>query len=213
VAPPSSAGGQPPPCGRRPGSTRERGDSGADLEDARIAGGRSAAARDEQEEDAMETRTLVPTLGRRMLAPLANLREEMDKLFNDWLAAADFEPLRVFEGYGEGFLPRLDVVEREKALEIVVELPGVEQKDIEIELTKNTLILKGQKKVELEEKEEGYFRRERRYGTFMREIALPWEVDPAKVSAEATFVNGVLTVKVPKPKEVLQATRKVAILP
>ena len=161
----------------------------------------------------METRTLVPTLGRRMLAPLANLRGEMDKLFNDWLAAADFEPLRVFEGYGEGFLPRIDVCEREKMLEVAVELPGVEPKDIEIELTKHTLILKGQKKVELEEKEEGYFRRERRYGAFLRELALPWEVDPAKVTAEATFTNGVLMVKVPKPKEILQATRKIAIQP
>lgn len=162
----------------------------------------------------METRTLMPTLGRRMLAPLANLRDEMDKLFNDWLAAADLEPLRVFEGFGgEGFLPRVDVYEREKALEVMVELPGVEQKDIEIELAKHTLILKGQKKLELEEKEEGYFRRERRYGAFMREIALPWEVDPAKVTAEATFTNGVLMVKVPKPKEVLQATRKIAIQP
>jgi len=161
----------------------------------------------------METRTLMPTLGRRMLAPLANLRDEMDKLFNDWLAAADLEPTRVFEGFGEVFLPRVDVAERDKALEVTVELPGVEQKDIEIELTKHSLILKGQKRFFEEKKEEGYFRRERRYGAFLREIALPWEVDVAKVAVEATFVNGVLLVKVPKPKEMLAATRKVTIQP
>jgi HSP20 family protein len=146
-----------------------------------------------------------------MLAPLANLREEMDKLFNDWLAAADLEPLRMFELTGEGYLPRVDVAERDKALEITVELPGVELADIEIELTKTTLVLRGHKKVEKEEKQEGYFRRERRYGAFHREVMLPWEVDVTKTNAEATFNAGVLKVRVPKPKEMQPTTRKIAI--
>jgi HSP20 family protein len=159
----------------------------------------------------METRALMPALGRRMFTPLANLREEMDRLFNDWLASSDLEPLRLFEGRGDGFLPRVDVAEREKTLEVTVELPGVEQPDVEIELTKTSLILRGQKKVETEVKEEGYFRHERRYGAFYREIPLPWEIDVAKTNAEATFARGVLKVQVPKPKEVQQGTRKIAI--
>jgi HSP20 family protein len=146
------------------------------------------------------------------MAPFVNLRHEMDKLFNDWLAAADFEPLRIFEG-DTPFLPRVDATEKEKTFELHVELPGVEKKDIEIELTKNTLILRGEKKLVEEKKDEGYFRQERRYGAFYREIALPWEVDVAHTTVEAKFMNGVLEIVIPKPKAVLQATKKVAIAP
>ena len=158
----------------------------------------------------METRALMPTLGRRMFAPLNNLREEMDRLFNNWLAAADFEPLHLLEG-GESFLPRIDASEKAEALEVTVELPGVDQADVEVELTKTALILRGQKKVEMEEKAEGYLRKERRFGTFYREIPLPWEVDVATTAPDATFANGVLKVKVPKPADAMPATRKVAI--
>lgn len=154
----------------------------------------------------METRALMPTLGRKM----ANLREEMDRLFNNWLASADLEPLHLFDG-GEDFLPRIDASEGEMALDVTVELPGVEQADIEIELTKTALILRGQKKVETEEKGEGYLRKERRFGSFYREVPLPWDVDVATTAAEATFANGVLKVKVPKPEGAKEPSRKVAI--
>jgi len=159
----------------------------------------------------METRAMLPVFGRRgLFAPLANLREEMDRLFNDWLK--DFEPMRALEGE-YGYMPYLDVRETEAALEVVAELPGVEEKEVTIELTKEALILSGEKKFEKEEKEEkeGFLRRERRFGAFYRSIPLPWEVDVAKAKVVASFVNGVLTVKVPKPTEVLKATRKIAI--
>jgi HSP20 family protein len=133
-----------------------------------------------------------------MLAPFANLREEMDRLFNDWLKG--FEPFHPLEGEA-AFVPRLDVRETPEALEIVAELPGVEQKDLQIELTKDALILYGEKKTMEEEKAEGYLRNERRYGMFTRVIPLPWEVEVAKAKVVATFLNGVLTIKVPKPTE------------
>jgi HSP20 family protein len=158
----------------------------------------------------MENRALVPTFaGRGLLAPFANLREEMDKLFNDWLKEVNFQPLRLFEG--EIFMPRLDAIEHEKYLEIIVELPGMAAKEVTLELTKDSLILAGEKKVLEEKKEDGYFRRERRFGTFNRVIPLPFEVDVPKVKVEASFRNGVLTVKVPKPEGVLHATKKIAI--
>jgi HSP20 family protein len=157
----------------------------------------------------MEPKALMTPVGRRMLAPLANLRDEMDRLFNHWLASADFEPVHLLGG--EGFLPRIDATEGEKELEVTVELPGVQDADIEIELTRTALLLRGQKKVETEEKAEGYLRKERRFGSFYREIPLPWEVDVATSAPDATFANGVLTVKVPKPKGAKKASRKVAI--
>jgi HSP20 family protein len=161
----------------------------------------------------METRALLPSFGRRgLFAPLANLREEMDKLFNEWVKDVDFEPLRMFEGEG-GFtyMPRLNVVERENVLEITAELPGVEAKDLTLELTKSAVLLRGEKKFEEEVKKEGYLRYERRFGSFLREIPLPWEVDVAKTNVKTVFENGILTVKVPKPKDVLAATKKIEI--
>ena len=158
----------------------------------------------------METRTLIPTFARRgLFAPFANLREEMDKLFNDWLKEVNLEPLRLFEG--EAFLPRIDAYEHEKFLEIVAELPGMTSKEVTLELTKDALVLGGEKKMVKEEKEEGYFRRERRFGVFNRVIPLPFAVDVAKTTVEATFKNGVLTVKVPKPEGVIAAIKKIAI--
>src|SRR4051795_10613660 len=124
----------------------------------------------------METRTLVPTFARRgLLAPFANLREEMDRLFNDWLKEVNLEPLRLFEG--DVFIPRVDEVEHEKYVEIHVELPGMIAKEVTLELTKDSLILFGEKKMLKEEKEEGYVRRERRYGAFNRVIPLPFAVE------------------------------------
>ena len=161
----------------------------------------------------METRALLPTFGRRgLFAPLANLREEMDRLFNDWVKDVEFEPLRMFEGEGlVAYVPRLNMIERENVLEITAELPGVEAKDIHLELTKNAVLLRGEKKFEEEVKKEGYLRYERRFGSFLREIPLPWEVDVAKTTVKTVFENGILTVKVPKPKDVLAATKKIEI--
>jgi HSP20 family protein len=160
----------------------------------------------------METKALIPSFGRRgLFAPLANLREEMDKLFNEWVHGVE-EPLRLFEGEeGVAYLPRVNVVEREKFLEVTAELPGIEPKEVELELTKGALLIKGEKKLEKEEKGEGYMRRERRFGAFHREVLLPWEVDVPKVAVEAVFKNGILTVKVPKPAGVMAVTRKIAI--
>jgi HSP20 family protein len=158
----------------------------------------------------METRTLVPTYARRgLLAPFANLREEMDKLFNDWLKEVNFEPLRLFEG--DLLVPRVDAYQHEKFLEIVAELPGITAKEVTLELTKDTLILAGEKKMVKEEKEEGTFRRERRFGAFNRVIPLPFAVDVAKTAVEATFKNGILTVKVPLPEGAIHASKKIAI--
>jgi HSP20 family protein len=159
----------------------------------------------------METKSLVPTFGRRILPSLVSLRDDMDRLFNQWLAAADMEPLHLFDGKPESFMPRIDVTESKEGLEVTAELPGVEEKDIEIELGRKTLVLRGQKNVEKEETGEGFHRQERRFGSFYRQIALPWEVDVTKTSAAATFAKGVLHVKVPRPESAEPATRKIAI--
>lgn len=146
---------------------------------------------------------------RRNLFPLSDLRDQVDRLLEDFGREMEWKPL-----FGEKrmlFEPTVDVVENKKGLEVTAELPGLEEKDIEVELTSDHLILHGEKSEETEEEGDNFYHRERRFGSFERRIALPWEVDPEKVKAEATFKKGVLTIQVPKPKGTPKGARKLAI--
>ena len=99
-----------------------------------------------------------------------------------------------------GWAPSVDVSESDGSVVVKAELPGMESKDIEVDLTGNILTIKGEKKVEEEKKEEErVYCRERFYGTFQRSFRLPAGVESDKV--EANFKNGVLTVSVPKSEE------------
>ena len=93
--------------------------------------------------------------------------------------------------------PRVDVSETDTELKIEAELPGIDEKDVEVVLSDGRLTIKGEKKQEKEEKKKDYHMVERSYGSFARSIVLPFEADPDKV--KATFAKGVLTVTVPKP--------------
>jgi HSP20 family protein len=142
------------------------------------------------------------------MVPFQSLRQEMDRLFNDWLA----EMNEGETGFGpQAFVPRLDVAENADGLTVVAELPGLEMDNVEVDLTPRLLTLTGHKNEVVEEKDAAYFRRERHFGAFTREVALPWEVDPAGVEPKASFKNGVLTVFVPKPVEAPIGHRKIEV--
>ena len=94
---------------------------------------------------------------------------------------------------------RSDVVQTDKAIEVSIELPGMDMKDIEVTVTNDMLTVKGEKKVERQEEKKGYYLSERSYGSIYRAIPLPPGVDGEK--AEARFENGVLTVKLPRTHE------------
>jgi HSP20 family protein len=109
-----------------------------------------------------------------------------------------------------GWVPSLDVVDGEKEIAVTVELPGVDPKDFEISVLGQTLVVTGQKKSEKEEKGKTFYRSERSYGSFRREIGLPEGTDPEKVNAE--YANGVLTIRIEKqkaatPKRIAVATK------
>lgn len=102
--------------------------------------------------------------------------------------------------------PLVDVKETEKELTFIVELPGVAEKDIDVEVVENRLTITGKREMNVEEKKEDYVRIERSYGTFMRTFNLDWPVKPELI--KANFKDGVLRVTVPKaavpqPKKVL----------
>ena len=107
------------------------------------------------------------------------------------------------------FMPRIDVVDAEKEVKITAELPGMEEKDVEVTVEKDEVVLKGEKKIEEEEKKKDYYRMERRYGSFLRTVPLPCEIDREK--AEAVFQKGVLTVRLPKAPAAVQAVKKIPI--
>jgi HSP20 family protein len=122
---------------------------------------------------------------------METLRQEMERVFDRF-----FEPRwEEFEAVG-AWAPKLDFSETKDAFVVKAEVPGVEQKDISVSIQDQMLTIRGEKHKEKEEKDEKYHRVERSWGAFTRTIALPAGVDTEKVNA--TFKDGVLSVKLPK---------------
>lgn len=148
--------------------------------------------------------------------PLEGLRREIDQLFEsfhpfDWRLPSSvlgFELPRVSREEWP-VLPAMDLVEKTDAYEITAELPGIDEKNVEIKLSNHTLTIKGEKQEEKEEKQTDYYLSERRYGSFQRSFQLPDGVDADKI--DATFTKGVLTVKLPKTAQAKQAEKTIAV--
>ncbi len=139
--------------------------------------------------------------------PFALLRKEVDTLFDDFFHGFDIEPL--WTGRHGSFSPHVDVSESDKEIKISAELPGVDEKDIDVTLNKDSLIIKGEKKEEKEDRGKDYYCIERSYGSFSRSIALPVEVDTDR--AEASYKKGILTVKIPKTARAIEEKKKIAV--
>jgi HSP20 family protein len=122
---------------------------------------------------------------------MGNLKQEMDRLF-DRMAEARWDEIPTLGDWA----PSMDISETKESLVAKVEVPGMDEKDIQVSLQENLLTIKGEKKMEKEEKEERYHRVERSYGAFTRSVRLPVAVDASKVTA--TFKNGLLMVTLPK---------------
>ncbi len=144
------------------------------------------------------------------------LRREVDRLFDSFdvgawrfpfRAALDFAPL--WESAPILGAPNVDIAETEKAYKVTAELPGLDDKDIEVKISDSILTIQGEKKEEREEKKADYHLSERRYGSFQRRFALPTGVDAGKI--EAQFKNGVLSVTLPKTAEAQMKEKKIAI--
>jgi HSP20 family protein len=133
-------------------------------------------------------------------------RQEMNRLFDNFFRGFDIEP---FEKRFGAFSPSVDITETDKEIKVAAELPGMDDKDIDVSLTKDTLTIKGEKKEEKEEKKKDYYRMERSYGSFSRTIPLPVEIDTEKVKAQ--FKKGVLTVNLPKTAKAIKETKKISV--
>ncbi|MGO8822173.1 MAG: Hsp20/alpha crystallin family protein [Desulfomonilaceae bacterium] len=124
---------------------------------------------------------------------MIEFKKEVDDLFSKFFGSEGWLPTSYFS---RGFNPALDISETDEDIIVKVELPGVDPKGIEVNLAGTTLTVKGEKKEEREENTESMHRIERSYGSFLRSITLPCEVNEEKT--EATFKDGVLNLKLPK---------------
>ena len=136
----------------------------------------------------------------RELEPFRGLREEVDRLFEDffrgWPRAWTGEA--ALPARGE-FVPKVDLKETDKEFVLSAELPGIEKEELEVNITEDSVSIKGERKLEKEEKDEGYYFRESTYGSFQRVVPLPSEVVAEK--AKAKLKDGVLMLTLPKSEE------------
>jgi HSP20 family protein len=155
----------------------------------------------------MDLRSLVPfrgqgALSRPELSLFGSLQREVDRLFEDFTRGV------VAPNGANMLMPSIDVSETDKEIEVTVDLPGLERKDVDISLENDVLTIRGEKKIETkpeakddksgkDNKDKTYHVAERTYGVFYRVIQLPPGIDPSKV--QATMSKGVLKVTIPKP--------------
>jgi len=150
--------------------------------------------------------------------PFENLRREVDRLFEDfdggmWRSPFgrsffDLQPFSQRESTWAA-VPAVDVAETEKAYEITAELPGIDEKNVEVKFSDGVLTIKGEKQEEKEEKKKDYYLSERSYGSFQRAFQVPDGVDTDKI--EAAFKNGVLKVTMPKSAEAQKSAKKITV--
>lgn len=140
--------------------------------------------------------------------PFAILRRDMDRMFDDFVRGWPLPEPRSTTGF---MSPQVDVVETGKGLEITAELPGIEEKDIQLDLADGVLTLKAERSHEREESDESrrYHVLERAQGTFMRQFAIPFEADSDKVTAR--FKNGILEVTVPRSPTAQKPIKRIKV--
>jgi len=150
--------------------------------------------------------------------PFDALRNQVDRLFHDFqtgfLQAPFYRTLPAIESFwrrdlGFNVTPAIDIVEKDKAFEVTAELPGLDAKNIDLQLSENVLTIKGEKQEEKEEKTKDRYVSERRYGSFRRSLQVPGSVDADKI--EASFKSGVLTVTLPKSPEAQKKQKTIPV--
>jgi len=152
------------------------------------------------------------------LRPFDSLRREVDRLFEDFAGGLwrssfgrsffDIEPAWRSRS-AMSTMPAIDVTETDKAYAITAELPGMDEKNVEVKVADDILTIKGEKQEEKEEKTKDYHLSERSFGSFQRAFQVPSGVDTDKIDAK--FSKGVLTVILPKSTEAQKAEKKITV--
>ena len=160
--------------------------------------------------------TPAPVAEAGLWAPIESLRREVDRLFDDlrpfgWRLTSrpgfDLDMPAALRGWPIN--PAFDLVEKKSEYQVTAELPGIDEKDVEVRLSNHTLTIKGEKSESREEMGDDRHVSERRYGSFHRSFRLPEGVDTDRI--EASFSKGVLTVRMPKTPEAQKAEKKITV--
>ena len=147
---------------------------------------------------------------RREFHPIGDLRREMNRMFDDFFHGAEQQPwLKAWNELDSSFHARVDIKDHEDEIIVTAELPGVKLEDIEVSINPTSVSISGEKKEEKEEKEKGQYRLERVYGSFMPRLPLTCEDE--EDSADASYQNGVLKIKMTKDRTVLESERKIKV--
>jgi HSP20 family protein len=160
-----------------------------------------------------------PTRSLAEWRPFDSLRRDIDRLFDDfWLGPSWRSPLARRLADAEPFwrsevtwskAPAVDVAETENGYEVTAELPGIEERNIDVKVADGILTIKAEKQEEREEKKKDYYVSERHYGSFQRSFTVPTGVDTDKIDAH--FKNGILTVNMPKSVQAQKSEKKIEI--
>src|ERR1700758_740618 len=151
-------------------------------------------------------RSYLPSLFGRDDDPFGSLFREVQKTFEDFSRRSPLAGLS-----SEMLAPRIDIAESKDAIDLTAELPGVDEKDVDVTLADGVLTIRGEKKAERDEKDKdkNWHVVERSYGSFSRTISLPFDPDSAKV--EAKFEKGVQHIHLPKPAEGAKKQQKIEV--
>jgi HSP20 family protein len=140
--------------------------------------------------------------------PLGALQLDINEAFADFWRAFDAPAFGGGEP-GGGAVPKVDIRETDREVEVTAELPGMDEADIDVSVADGILTIRGERKAERETKDKGYVRRERSFGRIERVVPLPAGLDPN--SATANFKKGVLTVTIAKTAEAQDAVKRIAV--
>ena len=164
-----------------------------------------------------ESKVVTPSTARQAWRPFEILRREVDRLLEDFTMSSfrlpfrrpafDIEPFWEPESWIAA--PAIDLVEHDNAFELTAELPGLDEKNIDVKVANGILTIKGERQEDKEEKNKNFHMRERRFGAFERALRVPETVDTEKI--EASFKNGMLTVMLPKTAEAQKSVKKIEV--
>ncbi|MGI6247060.1 MAG: Hsp20/alpha crystallin family protein [Pseudochelatococcus sp.] len=151
-------------------------------------------------------------------SPFEFIRRQIDQVFDDFgfgkfrqsfAGPTAIQTIPAARYFTWALEPAVDLVEKDEAYEIAAELPGLDEKDVEVSLSGGILTIRGEKSAESDEKRKGYHLSERRYGAFTRSFRVPDGIDAEKI--EASFAKGVLTVRLPKSATATRESRAIEV--
>jgi HSP20 family protein len=141
--------------------------------------------------------------------PFLSFRRDVDRMFDDFFGGYGCRAVGSPFGSWVTPTPSLDLTENEKEFVVTAEIPGLDDKDFEVNVSGDVLTLKGDKKAEHEHRNGDAYYMERRFGSFSRSVRLPFEVQDEKV--DARYEKGVLTIRVPKPADMQRQVRRIEV--